>query len=444
MRQLSVLACIATTATMAASSAHADTSAVARTADRYVVVKAGAHVYTKMSRKADRVLLDRARPFRLLGERRGWVRLQTLMTPEGSWHCYPILPGLSSEGDQLTLFTRANNLSKVTTEEHDIRAPDGGVSTYAIGVQVSDLPHAPKSGTGRDYHPTRGCSKFKPTHAPPPFTGPADAQHSLLWPNGSKAGKISDLSCFDRPRRGQKRVCCEVPLVASPRPGKRSGTYHSDDAIRVCVKREAVEITTAERLALEREAESMINAVSGPWSSRSGIGAYPRRPRNNPGGAIRAVTRPESGGAAESGTGGPSSQTGNSSTSSTGGNVGRTGTKTRSPRSPLDVGTIEDEDETSLEPSRVKRKIQAAYMDGLERCHKELLKRAPKAKGTVTLKFMVGPTGRIARVLAKGFDQTLDRCIEKQAKSWRFAAPKDEDGDATDATFKLSLACNPR
>lgn len=117
----------------------------------------------------------------------------------------------------------------------------------------------------------------------------------------------------------------------------------------------------------------------------------------------------------------------------------KTKTKEKVPRGRVKVGGGSSDDDTTLDPSAVMRKIKNAYMPGLKRCHKDLLKRDPTAGGRVALKFMVGPSGRITRVKANGFDSGVDRCIEKRAKTWRFGVPKDEDGDATDATFRISL-----
>jgi hypothetical protein len=82
-------------------------------------------------------------------------------------------------------------------------------------------------------------------------------------------------------------------------------------------------------------------------------------------------------------------------------------------------------------------------MDGLKRCHRELLKRDSSAGGTVTLRFAVGETGRVVRVRASGFDDGVDRCIEQRAGAWRFGVPKDEDGEPSSAEFKISLVLQP-
>jgi hypothetical protein len=118
-----------------------------------------------------------------------------------------------------------------------------------------------------------------------------------------------------------------------------------------------------------------------------------------------------------------------------------TGPKTteKVPSGRVKIGGTSSDDDTTLRPDDVMRKIRDVYMTGLKACHKALLKRDPSAGGTVSLKFTVGPTGRVTRVKASGFDPGVDSCIETRAQAWRFGVPKDSDGEPTDATFRISL-----
>jgi len=100
-------------------------------------------------------------------------------------------------------------------------------------------------------------------------------------------------------------------------------------------------------------------------------------------------------------------------------------------------------DESSLTPDAVLAKIMSAYMAGLKRCHKETLKKDPSARGKVVLKFTVNETGRVVSPSVKGFNDELDACIRGRVETWRFAEPRDKDGDATDATFQIALALQP-
>lgn len=97
-------------------------------------------------------------------------------------------------------------------------------------------------------------------------------------------------------------------------------------------------------------------------------------------------------------------------------------------------------DSSFLDPNKVLSRIKSVYMSGLKRCHKKLLKKDPTAGGKVKLKFRIGPSGRVTKAKVSGFESGVDSCIQKLVMGWRFAVPKDEDGEPTDADFSLTLA----
>ena len=100
-------------------------------------------------------------------------------------------------------------------------------------------------------------------------------------------------------------------------------------------------------------------------------------------------------------------------------------------------------DDSTLTPDAVLRKIMSAYMTGIKRCQKELLKTDPTARGKVKLAFTVNESGRTVSPNATGFESSLDKCIEGQMANWRFDVPKDKDGDPTEASFEISLQLVP-
>jgi hypothetical protein len=100
-------------------------------------------------------------------------------------------------------------------------------------------------------------------------------------------------------------------------------------------------------------------------------------------------------------------------------------------------------DDSSLTPDAVLRKIMSAYMGGLKRCHKDLLKTDPTARGKVKLSFTVNESGRTVSPKATGFNNGLDSCIEGLMSNWRFDVPKDSDGEATEASFEIALQLVP-
>jgi outer membrane biosynthesis protein TonB len=110
------------------------------------------------------------------------------------------------------------------------------------------------------------------------------------------------------------------------------------------------------------------------------------------------------------------------------------------PRSRISAGGKEGFDDTDLTPDEVVRIIMSKYKSGLERCHKELLKRDPSAGGKVTLEFTVAESGKATNAKVKGFDPEVETCIKGKVAGWLFPKPKDSDGEPTTASFKITLA----
>jgi hypothetical protein len=82
-------------------------------------------------------------------------------------------------------------------------------------------------------------------------------------------------------------------------------------------------------------------------------------------------------------------------------------------------------------------------MAGLKRCYKEHLKKDASARGKVTLSLTVNETGRTVKGAAKGFASEVEDCFSAQMSSWRFPVPKDKDGEATEASFAITLQLVP-
>jgi hypothetical protein len=115
----------------------------------------------------------------------------------------------------------------------------------------------------------------------------------------------------------------------------------------------------------------------------------------------------------------------------------------KAPTGRISVADKQTFDESSLTPDIVLSKIQSAYMAGLKRCYKEYLKKDASARGKVTLSLTVNETGRTVKGAAKGFASEVDSCIGNQMSSWRFPVPKDKDGEATEASFAITLQLVP-
>jgi len=95
---------------------------------------------------------------------------------------------------------------------------------------------------------------------------------------------------------------------------------------------------------------------------------------------------------------------------------------------------------TTLSPDAVLAKIRDFYMVGLQRCYRRGLADDATLSGKVSITFTVDLHGAVEDPQATGLTDKVDRCISDQMNAWRFAFPKDKDGDPTDVTFHVALA----
>ena len=118
-------------------------------------------------------------------------------------------------------------------------------------------------------------------------------------------------------------------------------------------------------------------------------------------------------------------------------------TQEKAPTGRISVADKQTFDESTLTPDIVLAKIQSAYMAGLKRCYKEFLRKDAAARGKVTLNLTVNETGRTTKGAAHGFAGEVDDCISGLMSGWRFPIPKDKDGEATEASFAITLQLVP-
>jgi uncharacterized protein YndB with AHSA1/START domain len=118
-------------------------------------------------------------------------------------------------------------------------------------------------------------------------------------------------------------------------------------------------------------------------------------------------------------------------------------TQEKAPSGRISVADKQTFDESTLTPDIVLAKIQSAYMAGLKRCYKEFLRKDASARGKVTLNLTVNETGRTTKGAAHGFAGEVDECIGGLMGGWRFPIPKDKDGEATEASFAITLQLVP-
>jgi hypothetical protein len=100
-------------------------------------------------------------------------------------------------------------------------------------------------------------------------------------------------------------------------------------------------------------------------------------------------------------------------------------------------------DEGLLDPDAVLKKINSAYMVAIKRCYTNYLKKDASARGKVQLSLTINATGRTTQHSADGLNPEVDGCINNLMGSWHFPIPKDKDGQATDANFRVALQLVP-
>jgi hypothetical protein len=82
-------------------------------------------------------------------------------------------------------------------------------------------------------------------------------------------------------------------------------------------------------------------------------------------------------------------------------------------------------------------------MAGLQRCYRLGLSDDSRLSGTVKISFTVDDRGKVIDADASGVSKQVDGCVGSFMTTWRFAVPRDKDGDPTDASFTVSLALQP-
>ncbi|HEY5944339.1 MAG TPA: hypothetical protein VIV40_02560 [Kofleriaceae bacterium] len=89
-----------------------------------------------------------------------------------------------------------------------------------------------------------------------------------------------------------------------------------------------------------------------------------------------------------------------------------------------------------LEVQDVLSKINGPYMFGVQRCYRKTLAIDPSVSGKVDLQFTVAADGHVTSALrGEGFG----RCLNNLMSNWRFGVALDDSGNATDASFRISL-----
>lgn len=76
----------------------------------------------------------------------------------------------------------------------------------------------------------------------------------------------------------------------------------------------------------------------------------------------------------------------------------------------------------------VMRKVQRAYVRGVQRCYHDGLKRDATLEGKLSIKFTLLESGDVTDVVVVGFDAGVDACVAERVKSWRFDGTEGKPG----------------
>jgi hypothetical protein len=204
----------------------------------------------------------------------------------------------------------------------------------------------------------------------------------------------------------------------------------------------------------QEDVEAMANLMTGEGTNGTSEGDMSsRRPQGDLKGEIAAINEgnrtvsiggganrgSRDSGGARVGTGsGPKIDGPTGPESAGGGKVAEKG-----PSGRITVSSKSGLDDSTLSPDAVLDKIKKVYMAAITRCYTQYLKKEATSRGAVALSFTVNETGRAVNGNAKGFSGEVDTCIEGHMGTWRFPAPKDKDGEATDANFAITLQLVP-
>jgi hypothetical protein len=96
-------------------------------------------------------------------------------------------------------------------------------------------------------------------------------------------------------------------------------------------------------------------------------------------------------------------------------------------------------DPTTLTPQAVLDKINSAYIAGLQRCYRLGQNEDASLEGKIALELTVDAHGRVADHSANGLTPKVDTCVASFMTTWHFGIPRDKAGEATEASFKISL-----
>lgn len=98
---------------------------------------------------------------------------------------------------------------------------------------------------------------------------------------------------------------------------------------------------------------------------------------------------------------------------------------------------------TTLTAEMILDRINTVYMPNLQRCYRKGLLGDASLAGKIQLSFTVTERGGLDDIEAHGVSSEVDGCVSTAMSAWKFAIPRDRDGDPTDQGFRMVLALQP-
>jgi hypothetical protein len=102
---------------------------------------------------------------------------------------------------------------------------------------------------------------------------------------------------------------------------------------------------------------------------------------------------------------------------------------------------VEGEPEAPPEPTEgpdedaVKAKLRGPYLRRIQQCYTQALTGNPNLAGTLSIKFTLLPSGKVAGMTAIGFDAGMDACVVASMKKWVF-----DNSGRRGGTFEFDFA----